>query len=194
VILARYRASPAPAGGSATDWERTKAEKLKAIDPDMQYVEYAFYSSAIKAADPATRAEMLDHYVVAFPDSLYTKNAEIGAVLAYQAARDNAKMLDAAEKALKDDPNNTTVLVLVADYWSDRNQQLALAEADAKKALAELPAEAKPGGLTDAQWQEQASMQKGAGSIGARRSLRESGQKRGGDSVVSGGQPAPQSG
>jgi len=160
-ILARYKSSSAPAGTSAADWEQTKAEKLKAADPDVQYVEYAFYGSAVKATDPAARAQMLDHYVAAFPDSPYTKNAEIGTVLAYQAARDNAKMLDAAEKALKDDPNNTTVLVLVADYWSDRNQQLTVAETDAKKALAALPAEAKPEGLTHAQWQEQVSMQKG---------------------------------
>ena len=160
-ILARYKALPAPTGTSAADWEQTKAEKLKAADPDVQYVEYAFYGSAVKATDPATRAQMLGHYAAAFPDSPYTKNAEIGTVLAYQAARDNAKMLDAAQRALKDDPNNTTVLVLVADYWSDRNQQLTVAEADAKKALAALPAEVKPEGLSDAQWQEQASMQKG---------------------------------
>jgi tetratricopeptide (TPR) repeat protein len=160
-ILARFKASSAPAGTSAADWEQTKAEKLKAADPDVRYAEYAFYSSAVKTADAATRAQMLDHYVAAFPDSPHTKNAEIGTVLAYQAARDNAKMLDAAQKALKDDPNNTTVLVLVADYWSDRNQQLTLAEADAKKALAALPEVTKPEGLSDAQWQEQVSMQKG---------------------------------
>ncbi|MGH9780374.1 MAG: hypothetical protein ACRD33_01025 [Candidatus Acidiferrales bacterium] len=160
-ILARYKALPEPAGSSAAVWEQTKAEKLKAVDPDVQYVEYTFYSSGVKATDPATRAQMLDHYATAFPDSPYTKNAEIGSVLAYQAAKDNAKMLAAADKALKDDPNNTTVLVLVADYWSDRNQQLTVAEADARKALAALPAAPKPEGLSDAQWQEQASMQKG---------------------------------
>ncbi|HEV2221941.1 MAG TPA: hypothetical protein VGR84_02970 [Candidatus Acidoferrales bacterium] len=160
-ILARFKASSALAGTSAADWEQAKAEKLKAADPDVQYVEYAFYGGAVKAPDPATRAQMLDHFVTAFPDSPYTKNAEIGTVLAYQAAKENAKMLDAAQKALKDDPNNTTVLVLVADYWSDRNQQLTIAEADAKKALAALPSATKPEGLTDAQWQQQASMQKG---------------------------------
>ncbi|MFZ0415152.1 MAG: hypothetical protein WBE20_04665 [Candidatus Acidiferrales bacterium] len=160
-MIARYKTSPAPAGRTAEDWEKLQATTLQSVQTDLQYVEYAFYNSARKAPDPAARGALLERCVAAFPDSSYAKSAEMEVVFAYQAAEDNQKMLDAAQKILKDDPNNVTVLVSLADYWSDRNQRLVEAEADAKKALAALPTEAKPEGVADDQWQKQTSLQKG---------------------------------
>ena len=160
-ILARFKAAPAPSGTSATDWQAKQKETLDSAQQDIQYVESALYGAAYKAASPAEKAEFFERYAAAFPDSPNTSAAEAESVLNYQAARNIPKMLEAAQKALKDDPNNVTVLVTMADYWSDQGKQLDEAEADAKKALAALPALKKPDGMTDDQWQQQTSLQKG---------------------------------
>jgi tetratricopeptide (TPR) repeat protein len=160
-ILARFRTSPAPEGTAAADWDAKKKESLERAQQDIEYVESALYGAAYKAAGPGAKAELFDRYAAAFPDSSNTKAAESESVVNYQAAHNTPKMLAAAQKALKDDPNNVTVLVLLADYWSDQGKQLDEAEADAKKALAALPGMAKPDGVTDEQWQQQTSLQKG---------------------------------
>lgn len=160
-ILARFKASPAPNGTTPQDWEAKKQEALERAQEDIEYVESTLYGAAFKAAGPGAKAGLFDRYAAAFPDSPNTKAAEGECVVNYQAAGNTPKMLAAAQKALKDDPNNVVVLVLLADYWSDQGKQLDEAEADAKKALAALPGIAKPEGVTDEQWQKQTSLQKG---------------------------------
>jgi tetratricopeptide (TPR) repeat protein len=160
-ILARYRASPAPAGTSASDWAEKQKESLQEAQQDIQYVESALLNAAYKTADPLAKAQLFERFAAAFPDSPNTPTAESECVLAYQAARNTPKMLEAAQRALKDDPSNATVLVTMADYWSDQGKQLDEAEADAKKAMDVLAAAKKPDGVTDEDWQQRISLQKG---------------------------------
>lgn len=160
-ILARFKAASAPSDTSATDWQARQKEAIDRAQPDIQYVESALYGTAFKAKTATDKAELFGRYAAAFPDSPHTSAAESECVLSYQAARNTPKMLEAAQKALKDDPNNVTVLVLLADYWSDQGKQLSEAEADAKRALDVLPKMTNPEGLTDEQWQQQTSLQKG---------------------------------
>jgi tetratricopeptide (TPR) repeat protein len=160
-ILARYKASSAPAGTSASDWQATKAESLQEVQQDVQYVESVLLNAAYNTADPLAKAQLFERFAAAFPDSPNAKTAEAESVLAYQAARNNTKMIEAAQHALKDDPNNVTVLVTMAEYWCEQGKQLDEADADAKKALAALAAEAKPEGVSDEDWQKQISLQKG---------------------------------
>lgn len=160
-ILARYKATPPPSGTSQTEWDAKKKETIDSAQQDIQYVESALYGAAFKAATPAQKAELFGRYASAFPDSPNTSAAEAECVLNYQAARNTPKMIEAAKNALKDDPNNVTVLVTMADYWSDQGKQLEEAEADAKKALVALPSMKKPEGMTEEQWQQQTSLQKG---------------------------------
>ncbi|HEV2489138.1 MAG TPA: hypothetical protein VGT03_04975 [Candidatus Acidoferrales bacterium] len=160
-ILARFKSSPAPEGTSAVDWEAKKKEAIDRAQQDIQYVESALYGAALKTPNPGAKAVLFDRLATAFPDSPNTKAVEAESVVNYQAARNTPKMLAAAQRALKDDPNNVTVLVLLADYWSDQGKQLDEAEADAKKALAALPGMPKPESVTDEQWRQQTSLQKG---------------------------------
>jgi hypothetical protein len=53
------------------------------------------------------------------------------------------------------------MLILLADYYSEKGEQLDKAEAYAKKAGTVLETAKKPEGLTDEQWQQQSSLQKG---------------------------------
>ncbi len=160
-ILARYNASPAPEGTSAQAWAQQKADNLKGAQADIGYVQYALFSAAYKTADPATKATLLERYVAAFPDSPYAANAREDTAFAYQQAQNYPKMLDAAQKLLAADPNNAGMLLLLADYWSESGKELDKAEADAKKALDLLAQAKKPDQVTDEQWQQQVSLQRG---------------------------------
>ncbi len=53
------------------------------------------------------------------------------------------------------------MLLFLSDYYSEKGEQLDKAEAYAKKAITLLGAAQKPEGVTDEQWQQQISLQKG---------------------------------
>jgi tetratricopeptide (TPR) repeat protein len=160
-LLPRYKASPAPEGISAASWDQQKADNLKNAQADIGYVQYTLFKTAYETRDPAAKAALLERYVAAFPDSPYAANAQEATAFAYQQAQNYPKMLAAAQKLLAADANNAGMLLLLADYWSEKGQQLDQAEQDAKKAIGVLAQAKKPEGVSDEQWQQQVSLQNG---------------------------------
>ena len=160
-VLAHFKAEPAPADVSAQDWANTKEEGFKSSQGDISYVEYALANAAFKTADPAARATLCERYAAAFPDAPYTASIREQAAVAYQQAQNIPKMLETAQAILVSDPNNVAMLLLLSDYWSGAGKELDKAAADAQKAIDLLAQAKKPDNLTDAQWQQQVSVQKG---------------------------------
>ncbi len=160
-IIARYKALPAPEGTSAKDWDTFKADSLKNSQADIGYAEYTLVNVAFKTPDPAARAAYLERYAAAFPESPYTASVREQLAFAYQQAQNPPKMVETAQGILTTDPNNVSMLVLLADYWSDNGQELDKAAANAQKALDVLATATKPENMTDEQWQQQVSLQKG---------------------------------
>jgi tetratricopeptide (TPR) repeat protein len=160
-IIARYKASPPPEGTDPKQWELAKEESLTGANADIGYVEYALVTAAYKTKDPAARAALFERYAVAFPDSPYTENVREETAVAYQQAQNTPAMLETAQSVLSKDPNNITMLLLLADYWSENAQQLDKAGENAQKALDLLGQAQKPDNLADADWQRQVSLQKG---------------------------------
>ena len=70
-------------------------------------------------------------------------------------------MLETANSTLQKDPGNLGVLLLLADDYGEKNEQLDKAEAYAKKAAALCDTAKKPEGVSDADWQQQINLQKG---------------------------------
>jgi tetratricopeptide (TPR) repeat protein len=70
-------------------------------------------------------------------------------------------MLEAANGLLTKDPSNLGMLLLLSDYYGEKGEQLDKAEGYAKKAISVLDTAKKPEGVTDEQWQQQSSLQKG---------------------------------
>ncbi len=160
-ILAQYKAKAAPEGTSAADWELQKSTALAEARDNINYLEYTLFLAGYQTHNPAARAALLERFAAAFPDSPYTLKAQALVAAAYQQAQNYPRMLDSAQKLLARDPNDLSMLLLLADYFSERGEQLDKAEGYAKKSL-DLPAGAgKPEGLTDDQWQKQAALQKG---------------------------------
>lgn len=160
-ILKRYKAAPAPDGKSAQDWDEEKKRNLENAHDNTVYVQQLLFNGAYQTQDPKKRAALLVQFAQIFPDSPYADQAMGVAATSYQQAQNTPKMLEVANGLLAKDPNNIGMLLLLSDYYSERGEQLDKAEADAKKATAALADAKKPEGVTDEQWQQQVSLQKG---------------------------------
>jgi tetratricopeptide (TPR) repeat protein len=160
-ILKDYTAAPAPEGKSAQDWDEEKKRSLENAHDSIVYVQQLIFNGAYQNTDPTKRAAMLVQFAQEFPDSPYADQAMGVAAASYRQTQNTPKMLEVANGLLAKDPNNIGMLLLLADYYSEKGEQLDKAEADAKKASALLDAAKKPEGLTDEQWQQQRSLQKG---------------------------------
>lgn len=160
-ILERFKASPAPAGMEAGTWQRQKDTTLENNKDNIAYIEQAIYMVAYRTTNASKRATMFAHFAQLFPDSPYANQALGVAATSYQQAQNIPKMLEVANGVLAKDPNNIGMLLLLSDYYSEKGEQLDKAEASAKKAISLLAAAQKPEGVTDEQWQQQVSLQKG---------------------------------
>jgi hypothetical protein len=160
-ILQRYEKQTVPAGADSATWDVIHKQALAGDQDNISYIEYAFFTTALKASDPNQKAALMERYVAAFPDSPYTERAEVLAPASYQQAKNFPKMVDAANAVLARNPNNVTVLLLLADYYSEGGQYLDLATADAKQALAALTTATKPDGMSSDDWQKQVALQTG---------------------------------
>ncbi|MGB7028410.1 MAG: hypothetical protein WCA40_02085 [Candidatus Acidiferrum sp.] len=160
-ILQRFKDSPAPAGVDAESWQRQKAAILESNKDNVTYIEEALYMVDYRTPTAAKRAELLTHFAQVFPDSPYANQALGVAATSYQQAQNIPKMLEVANGLLTKDPNNIGMLLLLSDYYSDKGEQLDKAESSAKKAITLLGSAQKPEGVTDEQWQQQLSLQKG---------------------------------
>jgi tetratricopeptide (TPR) repeat protein len=160
-ILKRYKEKPTPEGNNDTSWEDQKKRTLDSVQDSVTYVEQLLVNMAFQTKDASKRAPLLVRFAQMFPDSQYANQAMGVAATSYQQAQNAPKMLETANGLLAKDPNNLGMLILLADYYSEKGEQLDKAEADAKKAISVLDAAKKPDGVTDDQWKQQTALQKG---------------------------------
>ena len=160
-ILQRFKASPPPSGMEADNWERQKAATLESNKDNITYMEQAIFLGVYRTPNAAKRAGQLTHFAELFPNSPFAIQALGVAATSYLQAQNTAKMLEVANGVLAKDPTNIGMLLLLSDYYSEKPDQLDKAEASAKKVIAALPTAKKPEGVTDEQWQQQVSLEKG---------------------------------
>jgi len=160
-ILQRFKALPPPGGMEADNWERQRAATLESNKDNITYIEQAIFLGVYRSPNAAKRAGLLTHFAQLFPDSPFANQALGVAATSYQQAQNVPKMLEVANGLLAKDPNNIGMLLLLSDYYSEKGEQLDKAEASAKKAVALLGTAPKPEGVTDEQWQQQVSLEKG---------------------------------
>ncbi|MBZ5702246.1 MAG: hypothetical protein LAN84_10400 [Acidobacteriia bacterium] len=160
-ILQRYKARPAPEGLSASAWEQEKAQTLEEQRDNRNYVEQMLFLAAYQRPDAAGRAGYLLRFAAAFPDSRSAAQAQEIAATAYQQAQNYPRMLEVANKLLEKEPNDRAMLILVADYYSEKGEHLDQAEASAAKAIELTGTAKKPEGVTDEQWSQQIALEKG---------------------------------
>jgi tetratricopeptide (TPR) repeat protein len=160
-ILQHFKAAPPPTGVAADAWQQQKTQKLDTVKEDQTYIEGCLLNAANQAKDPAKKAEYLQRFATYFPDSPNAEQAMDMSAYSYQAAQNRSKMMDVANAALAKNPNNIAMLILLADDLSEKNEQLDNSEGYANKAIKLCDSAKKPDGVSDADWQNQISFQKG---------------------------------
>jgi tetratricopeptide (TPR) repeat protein len=160
-ILQRYKASPPPEGVEALNWARQQKDTLDNNKDNLTYIEQAMFLGFYRITIPAKRAASLTRFAQLYPDSQFANQALGVAATSYQQAQNMPKMLEVANGLLAKDPNNIGMLLLLSDDYGEKGEQLDKAEAYAKKVIDLLTRVQKPEGVTDEQWQQQISLQKG---------------------------------
>jgi tetratricopeptide (TPR) repeat protein len=160
-ILQRFKARPAPEGRNASAWEQEKAQALEDLRDSRNYAEQLLFLAAYHLPDATARGGYLLRFAAAFPDSPSALQAQEIAATAYQQAQNYPRMLEVANELLEKDPNDRAMLILLADYYSEKGEHLDQAEASAAKAIELLGTAKKPEGLTDEQWTQQTAFEKG---------------------------------
>lgn len=160
-MVQSFKSAPPPEGTTPDAWQQQKTQKLESIKEDQAYIEASLLNAAYQQKDPAKKAEYLQRYAKAFPDSPSAEQAMSMSAFAFQAAQNRPKMLAAATSTLDKYPNDIAVLLLLADDYGERSEQLDKAEAYAKKAASLCATAKKPEGVADADWQKQITLQKG---------------------------------
>ena len=160
-ILQRFKAQPPPAGANADAWKAEQQQKLDSVKDNQDYIEQSLMNAAYQQKDANKKAALLVRFANLFPDSPNAGQALGAAAVTYQQAPNRPKMLETANGALEKDPNNIGILLLLADDYSEKGEQLDKAEAYAKKAASLCDSAKKPEGVSDADWQKQMNLQKG---------------------------------
>jgi tetratricopeptide (TPR) repeat protein len=160
-ILQRFKAQPPPEGTRPEVWKAQQQQKLELIKDNQDYIEQSLMNAAYQQKDPAKKAALLVRFANLFPDSPNAGQALGAAAVSYQQAQNRPKMLETANSALAKDADNIGILLLLADDYSEKGEQLDKAEAYAKKAASLCDTAKKPEGMSDADWQKQINLQKG---------------------------------
>ena len=160
-ILQRFKAQPPPAGTNPEAWKADQQQKLESVKDNRDYIEQSLMNAAYQQKDAAKKALLLVRFANLYPDSPNAGLALGAATVTYQQAQNRPKMLETANSALAKDPDNVGILLLLADDYSEKGEQLDKAEAYAKKAATLCDTAKKPEGVSDADWQKQVNLQKG---------------------------------
>jgi tetratricopeptide (TPR) repeat protein len=160
-LVSRFKSQPAPTGEDPAAWEVHKKETLNSVADSMNYVSATLFNGARSVPDPKVQAALLERFAIAFPGSPYAENAQTLVANSYRQMAQYAKMTAFAQKILEKDPNNVSMLLLLADDASDRGVNLAQADQYAHKVLDLLAAAQKPAGVTEEQWQARVTLQQG---------------------------------
>ncbi len=159
-IITNYKSAAPPADG-AEAWQATRAQRLDSLKEDQVYVEASMLNGAYHVMGPDKRAVYLQRFAKTFPDSPSAEQALTMSAFDYQQSQNRPKMLETANAILAKDPDNIGVLLLLADDYSEKPDQLGKAETYASKAVSLCDAAKKPANFTDDQWQGQLTLQKG---------------------------------
>jgi tetratricopeptide (TPR) repeat protein len=137
---------------SDDDWKKAVDAGAQQAKEWKAYMEYAFFQLLQREPDGSKRVQRLDSFVKAYPDSPNAGQIAFNYYIAYKMANDAAKAEEYGEKAIAADPNNASILNMVADDYATRQTNLDKAEEYATKALEVAGNMKKPEGMTDEQF------------------------------------------
>lgn len=148
------------------DWKRRQGELKSYAD----YLEYALFEAASRDPTPQ-RLQYVEAFAKAFPQSERMKKLPGLYAIAYQQMNDLPKMMEYAQKAIAAQPDDETMLLLLAETQvgqAQANVKVRKKASDeamdlAQRLLKALDAKTKPEGVADADWTKFLNNFRGAG-------------------------------
>ena len=163
-------------------YKKAKADPMDDLDDDefdaehtklksyLVFLEYSLFQAASRGTTPE-RLKYLESFAQTFPESEQIKKLPALYAVAHQQLNDVPKMLEYAEKAIEAEPDNETMLLLLAE---SRTQQL-MAQTKGRepekveevqqlgqRLLQALDAKATPEGVDEAAWEQHLNTFRGA--------------------------------
>ncbi len=145
-----------PSGMDDEEWKRQQGK----LTAERDYLEYQVFTAAQGEKDPARRGAAFERVGAAFSGP-YAKAALAQAATSYQQAGNAAKMTAAAETALKADPENEAMHLLLGETDLDQ-KRLDSATGHAQDVLKIFETKAKPQNVADADWTNYQNTYRGA--------------------------------
>src|SRR6476469_1178966 len=143
-------APPPPASQPQASAAAAAPQKKEIKDP----AEYNAYVGAVQQTDATAKISGLEAFLTQYPNSVMKEDALELLMGTYQQAGNQAKVIDAANRLLTANPDNTRGLVLLA-YNERAAQKWADAKQHAERGLQALAKMPKGDGVSDADFAKQ---------------------------------------
>jgi len=119
-----------PEGTSDEDFKAEIAREKAATAPVAEYLAAAAYNAMAAEPNKQKRVTEIERFNESFGDSKLVDNANLLAVLTFQEMNDMPKLVAFGENSLTANPNNATMLTLLANAFAEDTAGTNLAKAD----------------------------------------------------------------
>ena len=163
-LIEKGKTLPAPEGVSDANWKSEGERTLRQINAELPSLQYDLFLASYQLQPATARSAALEKFLNSFPESVYRKGTLSGLALAYQEQGNQQKMMEWAEKALEANPEDTNMLMLASDYFSDQGKELARAEELAgrlRDLVTNQEDRVRTKGISDEQWASQKAFYEG---------------------------------
>ena len=137
VVIGAIDKQPKPEGTDEESWRGNLLREKEQAQPIYDYLATAAYNAMTAEPDPKKRITEIERYSEAFKGSKLIDNTNLLAVATFQEMNDMPKLVAFGEKALAADPNNISLLTLMANAFAEDQKGTDLTKADtyARKAI-----------------------------------------------------------
>lgn len=137
VVINGLDKRPKPEDTDEESWKSTIAREKEQAQPIYEYFSTAAYNALATEPDVKKRVVEIERFNEGFRGSKLTDNATLLAIAAFQEMNDFTRLSAFGEKAIAADPNNASLLTLMANAFAEDPKGTSLAKADtyARKAI-----------------------------------------------------------
>ncbi|MGH9512566.1 MAG: tetratricopeptide repeat protein [Terriglobales bacterium] len=155
LVVVVFAIAACAASGQTTPQGQAPAAKASSSAPVIKDpAEYNAYMSAAQQKDNNAKISEFEAFLVQYPNSVMKQDVLETLMGLYEQTKNQAKMVDAANRILQANPNNVRALALLA-YSDKGSQNWPDARKYAEQGLNALPGMTKPEGLSDADFAKQ---------------------------------------
>lgn len=136
VVIGNIEKQPKPESTDEESWKTNLARERDQAQPIYDYLSTAAYNAMAAETDPKRRMTEIERFSEAFKGSKLSDNVNVLAVATLQEMNDMPRLVAFGEKALASDPNNVSLVTLMANAFVEDNKgDLAKADNYARKAI-----------------------------------------------------------